>query len=146
MIIFYITGREAVKLVYRSKNAQQEGEIQISFGFSGYFSKLSLNFILMFQRTETKVTYGYAMKHLWTDFVTAFTNSYVIKWALWWALATCGYWQVLSYIQVLFQAIRKDINDSDPPLYGLVEAAYTLLGQFNYVLRACILCYICSAK
>lgn len=74
------------------------------------------------------MTYGYAMKHLWTDFVTAFTNSYVIKWALWWALATCGYWQVLSYIQVLFQAIRKDINDSDPPLYGLVEAAYTLLG------------------
>nr|CAD7443766.1 unnamed protein product [Timema bartmani] len=30
---------------------------------------------------------------LWRDFVAAFTNWYVVKWSIWWALATCGYLQ-----------------------------------------------------
>ncbi|XP_046669329.1 folate transporter 1-like isoform X2 [Homalodisca vitripennis] len=79
-------------------------------------------------RTETRVPLSYAAQHLWSDFTAAFTNAYVVKWAVWWALSTCGYWQVLYYIQLLWQTIRKDIGDDEPPMYGIVEAAYTLIG------------------
>lgn len=83
----------------------------------------------MFQTSA--VSFGGALGHLWSDLTTAFTNPYIVKWALWWALATCGYWQVLSYIQVLWQRIRSDNNDTDPPFYGIIEAAYTLLGTLR---------------
>jgi thiamine transporter 2/3 len=32
--------------------------------------------------------------YLWKDFSTSYTNLYVLKWSLWWALATCGFLQV----------------------------------------------------
>ena len=33
--------------------------------------------------------------HLWKDFTTAYTDLYVLKWSFWWALATCGFLQVI---------------------------------------------------
>jgi hypothetical protein len=33
--------------------------------------------------------------YLWEDFTTAYTNLYVLKWSFWWALATCGFLQVI---------------------------------------------------
>jgi hypothetical protein len=33
--------------------------------------------------------------YLWKDFTSAYTNLYVLKWSLWWALATCGFLQVI---------------------------------------------------
>jgi solute carrier family 19 (thiamine transporter), member 2/3 len=39
-----------------------------------------------------KFASAYAL--LWKDFVDAFTNMYVVKWSVWWALATCGFLQV----------------------------------------------------
>ncbi|XP_054273212.1 thiamine transporter 1-like isoform X2 [Macrosteles quadrilineatus] len=68
------------------------------------------------------------VRHVWSDMRAAFTSVYVVKWGLWWALSTCCYWQVLYYIQLLWQMIRKDIGDEEPPYYGIVEAAYTLIG------------------
>jgi hypothetical protein len=32
--------------------------------------------------------------YLWKDFITSYTNLYVLKWSFWWALATCGFLQV----------------------------------------------------
>lgn len=81
------------------------------------------------QGTVKRVSLYYAVQHLWSDFTDAFTNTYVVKWVVWWALSTCGYWQVISYIQLLWQTVRKDNQDDEPPLYGIVEAAYTLLGK-----------------
>lgn len=69
-----------------------------------------------------------ALQFLWHDFVSAFTNLYVIKWAFWWALATCGYYQVLSYVQILWDVIQKDTNNTDQLWNGAVETAYTLFG------------------
>lgn len=71
---------------------------------------------------------GQALHFLWHDFVSAFTNIYVIKWAFWWALATCGYYQVLSYVQILWDVIQKDTNNTDQLWNGAVETAYTLFG------------------
>ncbi|XP_043283991.1 thiamine transporter 1 isoform X2 [Venturia canescens] len=66
-----------------------------------------------------------AYAYLWRDFVSAFTNCHVVKWSLWWAFATCGYLQVISYIQPLWQTAV----DADTEIYnGAVEAVYTIIG------------------
>lgn len=70
-----------------------------------------------------------ALKLLWFDFVAAFTNLYVLKWIFWWALATGGYYQVLCYIQLLWEAIMKEANNSDIPWNGAVDVAYTIFGK-----------------
>uniref|UniRef100_A0A1B6CPJ0 Major facilitator superfamily (MFS) profile domain-containing protein n=2 Tax=Clastoptera arizonana TaxID=38151 RepID=A0A1B6CPJ0_9HEMI len=69
-----------------------------------------------------------AINYIWTDLTSAFTNLYVVKWAFWWALATCGNYMVISYVQLLWQAIRVDTNSSETQYNGLVETVYTLLG------------------
>jgi hypothetical protein len=37
-----------------------------------------------------------AYYYLWEDFTAAYTNLYVLKWSFWWALATCGFLQVIQ--------------------------------------------------
>ncbi|KAK9504422.1 hypothetical protein O3M35_010757 [Rhynocoris fuscipes] len=67
-------------------------------------------------------------KLLLNDFTAAFSNPYVLKWAFWWALATCCYYQILSYVQLLWEEI---IDKKDTQYYtklnGAVEAIYTLM-------------------
>ncbi|XP_021934275.1 thiamine transporter 2-like isoform X2 [Zootermopsis nevadensis] len=71
-----------------------------------------------------------AYYYLWKDFTTSYTNLYVLKWSFWWALATCGFLQSLSYIQLVWQEIIvENHQDSNTDLYnGAVEALYTLVG------------------
>jgi len=35
-----------------------------------------------------------AYRMLWYDFVKAFSNPYVVKWSIWWAIASAGFLQV----------------------------------------------------
>merc|ERR1711988_1438701 len=61
------------------------------------------------------------------DFVNSFSNLYILKWSLWWALATCGNFQVGNYTQALWDEIRPEAEVGE--LYnGAVEATATLLG------------------
>ncbi|XP_067009605.2 thiamine transporter 1 isoform X2 [Anabrus simplex] len=73
-----------------------------------------------------------AYKYLWQDFKHAFSNWYVVKWSIWWALATCGFLQCITYIQNLWQDIRTEIEENTGEeqqlYYAAVEAAYTLIG------------------
>lgn len=63
------------------------------------------------------------MKRHFVEFVT---NKYVVKWSLWWALATCGFIQVQTYMQPLWSEIGVT---RDQTIYnGAVEAALTILG------------------
>lgn len=69
---------------------------------------------------------------LWEDFVKAYTNGHVVKWSLWWAFATCGYLQVISYVQLLWEnAVESQRDKSEEfKLYnGAVEAAYTIISK-----------------
>merc|ERR1719186_159106 len=63
------------------------------------------------------------------DFVSSFSNIYILKWSIWWALGMCGNFQVGNYIQPLWEEI-KPINGSHPSelFNGGVEAATTLVG------------------
>jgi len=46
---------------------------------------------------ESEKTYWYAMWLLLQDFKEAYTNPYVVKWCIWWILATGGFQQVCFY-------------------------------------------------
>lgn len=60
------------------------------------------------------------------------TNKYVVKWSIWWALATCGFIQVQVYMQPLWTEIGSNTNQK---IYnGAVEAALTLLGFLGALL------------
>lgn len=68
----------------------------------------------------------HAFNAMWTHFKHGYANKHIIKWSVWWSLATCGFIQVQVYQQPLWTAI---VNDPNQPIYnGLVEAVLTVLG------------------
>ncbi|KAK7873429.1 hypothetical protein R5R35_000214 [Gryllus longicercus] len=73
-----------------------------------------------------------AYTFLWRDCRQAYTNVYVVKWSIWWAVATCGFLQGFTYIQVLWEAIVADgaiEGDVQADRYnGAIEATYTIIG------------------
>ncbi|GAB1865589.1 Thiamine transporter 2 [Camponotus japonicus] len=70
-----------------------------------------------------KIKNAYAL--LWRHFLQAYTNYRVVKLSIWWALATCGYLQVLSYAQLLWQdAVEK----GDMIYNGAVDFLYAIIG------------------
>ncbi|XP_076137793.1 thiamine transporter 1 [Alosa pseudoharengus] len=63
---------------------------------------------------------------LWRDFLQCYSTPGLLRWSLWWALATCGYNQILNYVQVLWEHIEPSSNFT---VYnGGVEAASSLFG------------------
>lgn len=94
-------------------------------------------------RTNNLASVG---RHIWSDFVSSFSSGYMLKWSLWWAFATCVYYQVLNYIQSLWETITpwestvihqngsSTTSDVAPQIYnGVVEAVHTLLGRCHYI-------------
>ena len=70
----------------------------------------------------------YRLKKIWSEFKMIYSDSFIVKWSLWWALATCGFFQVGNYIQTLWATVQTDIEN--PDVYnGIVEAANTFLGE-----------------
>lgn len=57
--------------------------------------------------------------------VSAYSKPVVVEWSIWWALATCGQLQVVSYVQFLW----KEIDENHQSAYnGATDAIATLLG------------------
>lgn len=69
------------------------------------------------------------MKTLGADFVKCYSCRTLLAWSVWWALSTCGYFQVVNYCQVLWEKI---LPSQDFEIYnGYVETLSTLLGMPN---------------
>ncbi|XP_069676610.1 thiamine transporter 1-like [Periplaneta americana] len=85
-------------------------------------------------RTESR--WKAACRYMWQDLTQAYSNFYVIKWSIWWALTTCGFLQVLNYVQMLWQMIIDNNHlDSKTDIYnGAVEALYTVIGAVTSLL------------
>ncbi|KAJ8397289.1 hypothetical protein AAFF_G00441230 [Aldrovandia affinis] len=63
---------------------------------------------------------------LWKSFRDSYSSRQLIYWALWWALATAGYFQVFNYIQLMWNHIEPSSTSS---VYnGGVEAITALMG------------------
>lgn len=69
-----------------------------------------------------------AYSFLWQDFKAAFSDPYVLKWSIWWSVATCGFLQVITYIQSLWATILQSEDEKTQIYNAAVEAAYTLIG------------------
>lgn len=65
-----------------------------------------------------------AFKLLWSQFKQSYANIEVVQWSLWYAIGTCGFYQVTSYIQVLWDTID---SSQEMVWNGAVEAGVTLL-------------------
>jgi thiamine transporter 2/3 len=44
---------------------------------------------------------------LWQDFKDAYSNSYILKWSIFWALGTAGNYQIINYTQALWESIEN---------------------------------------
>ncbi|XP_040307665.1 thiamine transporter 1 isoform X1 [Herpailurus yagouaroundi] len=66
------------------------------------------------------------LKVLWDDFLMCYSSRPLLCWSVWWALSTCGYFQVVNYAQGLWETVMPS---RDAAIYnGGVEAVSTLLG------------------
>uniref|UniRef100_H3DAG2 Solute carrier family 19 member 2 n=1 Tax=Tetraodon nigroviridis TaxID=99883 RepID=H3DAG2_TETNG len=72
------------------------------------------------------------LRVLSTDFVQCYKCPTLLSWSLWWALAYCGYFQVINYTQVLWEKVRPS---QEYEIYnGYVEMLSTLLGALAALL------------
>uniref|UniRef100_A0A8C4U1G0 Solute carrier family 19 member 2 n=1 Tax=Falco tinnunculus TaxID=100819 RepID=A0A8C4U1G0_FALTI len=75
---------------------------------------------------EQKVDIIKVLKDLWQDFLQCYSSQTMFCWSVWWALSTCGYFQVINYAQGLWEMVLP--SHSTEIYNGAVEAASTLLG------------------
>ncbi|KAE8278704.1 Thiamine transporter 1 [Larimichthys crocea] len=72
------------------------------------------------------------LRMLFDDFLQCYRCRPLLAWSVWWALATCGYFQVVNYAQALWENICPS---SDYEIYnGYVETLSTLLGALAALL------------
>ena len=69
-----------------------------------------------------------------TDTLSLLGNGYVLKWSLWWALGTCGHFQVSNYIQPLWETILPSKGSDVAIFNGAVDAGSTLTSAVLTVL------------
>ncbi|KAH8243836.1 hypothetical protein KR032_010495 [Drosophila birchii] len=76
--------------------------------------------------TEAKVTPNpnRGLQLLWSHFRSAYTNSLVVQWSLWYAMSLAGFLQVSTYMQVVWKSFE---NEPTIVWNGAVDAALTLL-------------------
>ncbi|XP_076752468.1 thiamine transporter 2 [Xylocopa sonorina] len=65
---------------------------------------------------------------LWKDVIQAYTNNHVLRWSIWWSYSTCGYLQVISYIQLLWQTA---VSPEDKIYNGAVDFICTITGAIT---------------
>lgn len=76
------------------------------------------------------------LRILFDDFLQCYRSGPLLAWSLWWALATCGYFQVVNYAQALWENVRPS---QDYEIYnGYVETLSTLLGAMAALLVGCL--------
>jgi thiamine transporter 2/3 len=70
-----------------------------------------------------------------SDFKEAYSNVYVLKWSLWWAIAMAGHLQVVEYYEALWEEIAPADETHHVVYNGAVNAVQAALSKFH--LNAC---------
>ncbi|NXD07114.1 S19A2 protein, partial [Nothocercus nigrocapillus] len=83
------------------------------------------------QKQEQKVEILKVLGELWQDFLQCYSSRPLLCWSVWWALSTCGYFQVINYAQGLWEMVLP--SHSSEIYNGAVEAVSTLLGAVAVV-------------
>ncbi|XP_045653556.1 thiamine transporter 1 [Ursus americanus] len=91
-------------------------------GWEDIESKIPLNM----EEPEPEPDRLLVLKVLWNDFLMCYSSRPLLCWSVWWALSTCGYFQVVNYTQGLWEKVMPSRTAA---IYnGGVEAVSTLLG------------------
>ncbi|CAD5119136.1 DgyrCDS7776 [Dimorphilus gyrociliatus] len=69
---------------------------------------------------------GY-FQNLYYEGKISYLNRTILKWSIWWAIATCGNFQVGNYIQNLYEEIKPNRTNAET-FNGGVDAVSTFLG------------------
>ncbi|XP_033487289.1 thiamine transporter 2 [Epinephelus lanceolatus] len=68
---------------------------------------------------------GQVLLQLWRDFKQCYSSRQLLYWSVWWAMASCGYYQTINYVQMLWEHVQPS---QDFSIYnGGVEAVSYLL-------------------
>ncbi|XP_013926865.1 PREDICTED: thiamine transporter 1 [Thamnophis sirtalis] len=78
------------------------------------------------EEQEQKVNIMKVIKELWQDFLQCYSSWPLVCWSVWWALSTCGYFQVINYAQGMWEIVLP--SQTSEIYNGAVEAVSTLLG------------------
>ncbi|KAK3095899.1 hypothetical protein FSP39_020532 [Pinctada imbricata] len=83
-------------------------------------------------RSGSKIKNGFIF--LWKELKSIYSRKETVLWSIWWALASCGNFQVGNYIQNMWKVISP--NRKSAKIYnGAVEAAAGLFGKFHVYLH-----------
>lgn len=77
-------------------------------------------------KQQPSVDHGGFFAKIYINLRQSFSDPFIIKWSIWWAVSTCVYSQVGNYIQIVWSQIGVGENDSQT-YNGLVEALNSLL-------------------
>ncbi|ODM94650.1 Folate transporter 1 [Orchesella cincta] len=76
---------------------------------------------------EKSISVRKSLAALLIDFKAAYGDGYVLKWSIWWAIASAGQYQVINYIQALWEQIREEGDEKETLYNGAVKAVHTFL-------------------
>lgn len=62
------------------------------------------------EKGSTAVAKVGAMTLLWTHFRNSYRKRKVREWSLWYAMGMCGYLQIITYVQVIWNAIKEEVR------------------------------------
>ncbi|KAM4046655.1 thiamine transporter 1 [Anomaloglossus baeobatrachus] len=121
-----IDGKESKRGEYEKKGNQQNGDLECAAEEIEARVPLNTNLHYVAGKFTAKVTLVTVLRALWKDFLHCYSSRTLLCWSVWWALSTCGYFQVVNYSQGLWEMVAPS---SQSEIYnGSVEAVATLLG------------------
>lgn len=107
----------------------------ISFGAVCLATVISL-FIprIKFKKPENNRKFALYVKKLVYDLKKSYSQMFIVKWSIWWAISTCLFIQIGNYVQVLWSNVSiieyETHNSTSVQTWnGLAEALNTLLGE-----------------
>uniref|UniRef100_A0A8C9UDB1 Solute carrier family 19 member 2 n=1 Tax=Serinus canaria TaxID=9135 RepID=A0A8C9UDB1_SERCA len=80
---------------------------------------------------KKQVNIAKVLKDLWQDFLQCYSSRTMLCWSVWWALSTCGYFQVINYAQGLWEMVLP--SHSADIYNGAVEALGATFGAVAVV-------------
>lgn len=95
ILSFFLPGVEKSIYFYRNINTEAPSSISTGDEKGGSNSVGGLESLSYAQRVHR----AYGM--LWFDFKKAYSNAHVVKWSVWWAIASAGFVQVFSTFKLI---------------------------------------------
>ncbi|XP_056414163.1 thiamine transporter 1 isoform X2 [Hyla sarda] len=121
-----IDGKENKRVDSGRRGNQHNGNLEVAAELEEIEAQVPLNTDEHNAEGQKKVTLKNVLRILWKDFLHCYSSRTLLCWSVWWALSTCGYFQVVNYSQGLWEKVAPS---SHSDIYnGSVEAVSTLLG------------------